>query len=168
MMPADLRVTDMSDLKDLEPLSKRLNAASNELTRTIQVIQDRLNALGIGLEVWLDELSLSESEFGGVDDEDGEPTGATEYSAEELGYGRLGDGWALLVRTRRFIGYLEHGQFRAQESYVISSRPLLKASREVRVAAVDQIPGLIDKLQKEAESVIARVEEAKKIAESLK
>ena len=49
----------MGDLKDLEPLAKRLNAASDELNQALQTIQDRLNAMGVGVEVWIEESSLS-------------------------------------------------------------------------------------------------------------
>src|SRR5262245_45719852 len=102
MMPAEARVIDMSDLKDLEPLSKRLNAATNELNQTLQTIQERLNALGIGLEVWV-STHLAESDWRDILDRDTEPTGAREYVSQELGYGRLGDGWALVVRSRRHV-----------------------------------------------------------------
>src|SRR5688572_19821922 len=91
-MAADARVIDMSDLKDLEPLSKRLNAASNELTKALQTIQDHLNKLGIGLEVW--NGVLDESEYRDILNDDDEPTGAREFFTSELGYGRLGEGWA--------------------------------------------------------------------------
>ena len=47
-------------------------------------------------------------------------------------------------------------------------KPLLKASRELRVQAVDRMPAVIDALRNEAMRVINSVEEAKKIADSLK
>jgi hypothetical protein len=165
-MATDARVIDMSDLKDLEPLSKRLNAASDQLTHTLQTIQDRLNALGIGLEVWVDT-PLDKSERRDVLDNDDEPTGAREYDTQDLGYGRCGDGWALIVRRRRHV---QEQPGAAYERCVDSPypHPLLKASRELRVAAVPLLPELIETIEREAKIVIERVEQAKKIAASLK
>ena len=169
-MAADARVMDMSDLKDLEPLSKRLNTASDELSQTLQTIQDRVNALGIGLEVWVTDPPLNESEWRDILDRDTEPTGAREFSTAELGYSRSGEGWALLVRYRRHVeGPNEYGT-PTLETYDDNMPviPLLRAAREIRVAAVKVIPTLIEALEAQARSVIERVEQAKKIADSLK
>jgi hypothetical protein len=169
-MAADARVIDMSDLKDLEPLSKRLNAASNELNQTLQTIQDRLNALGIGLEVWVSVHPLAESDYRDVLDDNSEPTRFREFVRQELGYGRLGDGWALLVRSRRYVEGPNEFNVKDTEVYEDDTdpRPLLKASRELRVAAVPLLPKLVEAIEREAKVVIERVEQAKKIADSLK
>ncbi len=168
-MAADARVMDMSDLKDLEPLSKRLNAASDELTQALQTVQERLNALGIGVEIWLAE-SVTESAWSDVLDSREEPTGERQYVATELGYGRHGDGWALLVRNRRYVEGTDDRGFATTTAYDDEQREtaLLKASRAVRVAAVPLIPKLLDEIKAEAEHVISTVEQAKKIADSLK
>jgi hypothetical protein len=156
----------MSDLKDLEPLSKRLNAASDELQQALDQIQDRLNRIGIGIEVWVEAPALTTSESREILDRDSEPTGSTEYDVEELGYGRLGDSWALLVRSRRIFSSTDG----TVETFEDDPQPksLLRASRALRVAAVTAIPRLIDQLEQAAEATISRVEQAKKIADSLK
>lgn len=97
---------------------------------------------------------------------DGEPTGSVEYFADELGYGRHGEGWALLTRTRRWIRE-PNGQEEARVDDPVS-KPLLRAARELRVKAVALIPQLIEALHHEASNVIKAVEKAKKIAESMK
>lgn len=171
-MPADALRTkfDMADLSDLEPLAKRLNAASDELNQALQTIQDKLNALGVGVEVWLDK-PINESAWREIRDRDGEPTHAREYDTAELGYGRLGEGWALLVRRRRFVE--EPNQFGVLEQTPYDdgpgeTKPLLRAARAVRIKAVSLIPDLIAMLQREAQEAIESVERAKRIAESLK
>ena len=171
-MPADALRTkfDMADLSDLEPLAKRLNAASDELNQALQTIQDKLNALGVGVEVWLDK-PINESAWREILDRDGEPTQCREYDAEELGYGRIGDGWALLIRRRRFVE--EPNQFGVLELAPYDddpreTKPLLRAARAARIKAVALIPDLIAKLQREALEAIESVERAKRIAESLK
>jgi len=45
---------DMTDVRDLEPLSKRLNAATDELNAALESIQDKINDLALGVEIWLD------------------------------------------------------------------------------------------------------------------
>jgi hypothetical protein len=166
-MATDTRV-DMSDLKDLDPLSKRLNAASDQLTHTLQTIQERLNALAIGLEVWVDD-PLSKHHLREVLDANDEPTGRREYDTHDLGYGRLGDGWALIVRERRHVetptGYNNDWDTESFQDYGVL--PLLKASRELRVAAVPLLPQLIEAIERDASVVLERVEQAKRIADSL-
>jgi hypothetical protein len=171
-MAADARKTgiDMGDLKDLEPLAKRLNAATDSLNEILQTIQDRLNTLAIGVEVWLGK-ALEESDWRDIVDRDQEPIpGCREYTAEELGYGRIGDGWALLVRTRRYVQDPDDHSVAAREVFDdgYGEKPLLHASRKLRLAAVPLIPRLIDEIKAEAERSIAAVEQAKKIADSLK
>jgi Glycine cleavage T-protein C-terminal barrel domain len=149
--------TLMTDINDLEPLSKRLNTASNDLNVSLQIIQERLNALGIGLEVWLKQSSLSETSWEDIG------TGKREYMAEELGYGRLDEGWGLLVRTNRYTEDTDGNT----ESYPSPPKSLLRASRALRVASIPLIPALIDKIKIEAEHTIAIVEQAKTIAKSI-
>jgi len=175
---------DMTDVRDLEPLSKRLNAATDELNAALESIQDKINDLALGVEIWLDgtndELTRS---FGDEWTEvDGEPVrrwnedDAARFfrliEAQELGYGRLSDGWALLVRTVRYreeryaAGWgLPDGFGGSVES---ERKPLLRCSRQLRVHAVDRIPKLIEQLHREASRVIDAVEKAKQIAETLK
>jgi hypothetical protein len=170
-MAADARKTviDMSDLKDLEPLAKRLNSSTDDLNKALQTIQDRLNALGIGVEVWVENHPLHESGYRAVLNERDEPTGEKEYDWDELGYGRHGDGWALLVRQRRFVVSRDEYGREAHDAFDESpDQPLLRASRRLRLAAVPRIPKLIDAIKAAAEDAVAAVETAKKIADSLK
>ena len=84
--------------------------------------------------------------------------------------GRLGDGWALLVRTMNYpqVKTADGWIAEAGEQVEIDRKPLLRSGRQMRVKAVNLIPLLIDRLHDEAEGVINAVEKAKKIAESLK
>ena len=154
---------DMADLDELAPLSKRLQAATTELNQALQTIQDRLNTMGIGVEVWVSE-ALRQSDWRETD------RGRRVHISEELGYGRIGDGWALLVRTRTYVDVPDgHGDWDT-EVYGDDSteKPLLRAARELRIAAVPLIPKLVDALRDESSKIIAAVENAKKIAEGLK
>jgi hypothetical protein len=166
MMAADAELTSMGELSDLEPLSKRLKAAQDQLNKSLQTIQDRLNALAIGVEVWVDD-PIEETDWSEVLDRNNEPSGEREFLITELGYGRRGDAWALLVRTRRIVA--PNGGSEIDWQYLDNSapRPLLNASRNVRAGAVRLIPRLIDALKEQAQAIIGIVEDAKKIADSL-
>jgi len=161
---------DVADLEDLAPLSKRLNAATDEPNQVLESIQSRLNALSLGVEAWLDS-EESDALAIRVDEENGD--GSRTLASVELGYGRYSDGWMLLVREVRYRqSYEPHALMWEYEEgdrpSMVDTKPLLKASRHLRVKAVDRIPKLIDALTVEASNVIAAVEKAKKIAESLK
>jgi len=162
-MAADARVIDMSDLKDLEPLSKRLNAASDELTKALESIQQKLNDLALGVEVWL--IAKGQALEGEVVSES-ETLQTWDY--KELGYGRLGDGWALLVRTARWTTDPRDREAAWEFVSELDRKPLLRTSRHLRVESIDLIPTLIDWLRLEAERIIGAVEQAKKIADSIK
>jgi|SRR4051812_23022424 hypothetical protein len=160
-------VIDMSDLKDLEPLSVRLNAASDELTKALEAIQHKLNALALGVEVFLGSPSqeLRRDVVGVAND-------IRTLRIHELGYGRIGDGWGLIVRsciyTQSFDSSSNEWDFTSPEPENIEGyKPLLKASRDMRVKAVALIPDLIKALRKSADAVIKAVEQAKAIADSL-
>jgi len=165
-MAADAARTsvDMGDIKNLEPLSKRLNAATNELNQALQTIQDKLNAMAVGIEVWLVD-RLEESDWNDITDTYNEPTGERQFFVQELGYGRFGDGWALIVRERRCVEN-SSGESTWYDSGA-PDKPLLKAPRNIRIAAVPLIPKLIDEIERAATSALLRIEQAKKIADSL-
>lgn len=187
-MPAEAVRTgiDMADLNDLNPLAKRLNAATDEFNQVLEAIQERLNALALGVEAWLDqsvhqeltrEVDRTWAEHHGrqvenwPEDFNDEVILRRSVSVRELGYGRFGDGWALLVRTMTYHeakdadGWSVVADEPAEER---ERKPLLRSARQLRVEAVDLIPNLIERLHYEASQVIDAVEKAKKIAESLK
>src|SRR5687768_4572244 len=93
---------DMGDIKNLAPLSKRLNAQTDEFNAAIESIQDKLNALSLGVEAWLDadgqELaSVVANVFAERSNDEDEPiTRRRTLRCWELGYGRSGEGWAIL------------------------------------------------------------------------
>lgn len=84
--------------------AKRINAASDDLTKTLEAIQQKLNELALGVDVWLDH-SSQELERTVVSEADTPRIHAT----QELGYGRHGDGWALLVREMNYEQEREKG-----------------------------------------------------------
>jgi hypothetical protein len=187
MMAADASQTgtDMTDLNDLVPLAKRLNTATDELNQVLETIQERLNALALGVEAWLDDydhelqrqITSVYGELGGNvvtnwDEAVSEHVRQVRsVQGQQLGYGRLGEGWALLVRTVTYVERKDEHRWyvRPDESDTEQERkPLLRSARNIRVRAVSLIPHLVERLRKEATGVIDAVEKARQIADSLK
>jgi len=167
-MAADAIVTDMGKLKDLEPLAAQLNPSSDELTKALEAIQQRLNELALGVEAWLD--NTPDELAHEIDWPDPDNDSRRTWRSHELGYGRHGDGWALLVRTMdypQFISGSGEWEFEADGSYELERKPLLRSARALRVEAVGRIPTLVDALRDKAEQVINAVEQAKKLARTL-
>ena len=144
------------DFGKLEQLSKTLNEDSNELTKILGEINSKLNALNLGVEVWLDN-QLYEDRL--PRDEYGPGMTASGY----LGYGKFGDSWGLLVRQTREKERGDGELSLESENY----RFLLESSREVRLSAVDLIPDLITELESEAEETRTAVSKAKELASML-
>lgn len=186
-MPADARKTgiDMGNLKDLKPLAKQINSATDEFQQTLEFIQQELNSLALGVEAWLGSDALSHcvtsnwmEVHGHVkrvvysdETEDEQVVYHRSVEEQELGYARFGDSWALMVRT---VSWSEEkqgttwGMEDGEEFSELDRKPLLRSARDIRVKAVDLIPKLIDALRDEASKVIEAVTKAKQIAESLK
>ncbi len=160
-MAADARekTAGTSLMQELRPLAKRLSAASNDLNQALLTIQDKLNALGLGVEQWV-PIPVTRSWV-----KEGEDVHDQEWRESQLGYSKVGDGWVLMTRLAHFQGRDPEGN---EFVYTYSeARPLLRADRDSRLQAVKEIPNLVRLLKDRADEVIEAVREAQKIAESL-
>src|SRR5438445_5963520 len=81
---------------DLIPVARRLNTASDDLNAALKRIEERLNELGIGIARYV---TVPETRDVVSDGQDHAPEEWTEY---QVGYDRLGDGWALMTRRAHF------------------------------------------------------------------
>ncbi|SRR6266568_3912151 len=164
--------TPTMELKDLSVLSQHLNTVTDELNTALKDIESRLNALSLGVEAWVVKRPLNEEFHESGRDETGEPVRGR--TAIELGYARLSDGWALVIRSvwygqelvQTSNSHWEWSDTGQQSPY--DSKPLLRASRTLRAAAVDRIPDLVDALHEAGSKMADAVEKARKISESLK
>jgi hypothetical protein len=138
-------------LADLAPLAKRLNAASDEFTKELKAIEADLAKLALGLEVTLAE-PLHESDIMNGENDDDPPV----WVDSHLGYVRHGDGWGLMVRV--FRKHNDDEAFGGVVSVLVRETPLVSASRELRIAAAEQINPLIDRIKTEAANKLAALE----------
>jgi hypothetical protein len=137
-----------SHLKALSELAPQLNQATDRYMDELREIEAELKKLNLGIEVELDKPILEGNRFEEEKDFN-EPTGVFYHSAWLLGYGKYGDReWCLLVR--QYTLYSDDRGW-CQEN----SSSLLGASRELRIAAADYIPLLLEKIGEEVKAKIA-------------
>lgn len=163
-MPAEKKESARPvSLDDLQPLSERLNAVSDELNTSLKEIEARLVGLNVGLEVFVD-LRPEQSWYLSSDeaDEVSEPPGFS-WVQQQLGLARMSAGdWKLVIKRRNFV---ERDKQRAETPS--TTCPLLQAPREDRLAAVTKIPELLAAIQTKASAAIERIERARMLAKEL-
>jgi hypothetical protein len=155
------------NIKDLfaeaEKVAKTLNERSNRIQSAIQEMEQKLQTLNLGLEYWLDEDPLS-NEGSEVDEEDSRDSPTRVQ--RELGYAKIAGSWGLFIRRAR---YEEHNNGYTSPWWELTEsseiQPLQKASRQLRIRALDRFPGLIRALTQEAENAISTIEQATTLAE---
>ena len=144
------------DFSNLEKYSKTINEGSDRVSQSLLEVQDKLDSLNLGVEVWLD---WAPDEY------------VNERPAEEgwseitlLGYGKEVDGkWSLLLRESRIRGTSEADW----KEDVQNTTFLLNASRNLRIKALDLIPKLIRRIESEAKDLVDTVSKAKTSADKL-
>jgi hypothetical protein len=125
-------------LKELARLSQDLNQASDALSKQIAQVEDAINELKLGVSAWVTIRSFTNSSSATVG---GQPYAVTEV--ETIGYGKYKGKWGLLYST-----YCE--EFPEESNYEV---PLRDAPRADRIAAVDKLPDLVRKLEKETKEL---------------
>jgi hypothetical protein len=149
------------NFSNLERLSKKLNGASDEANKALTTINDKLNSLNLGIEVFLGGNRLK-TEVGAECDE---PPGSHEETHWFLGYGKSEEGrWGLIARAANFLVSQEDepDKLVGQTDHLLLSSP-----RDLRIASIEKIPRLIEELEVEAEKITNAVDKAKKLSDKL-
>jgi hypothetical protein len=145
-------------LDQLTATASELNVESNSINSVIGFVEQRIRNANVGLEVWLDQYPYEALVSDTVNEFD--PKAGGEISIEriiQIGFAKLEEGWAIAVREK-----LSH----TNGSETLSgASPLLKSSRDIRLAALERLPGLIRRLQGVAENALAAIRQAKKLIE---
>jgi hypothetical protein len=133
--------------KALTSAAASLNTASQELSKVIDVLDEALKKLHIGLTVW--------SAFRYRDVEQ------PEYDQDEIGYSKVDGTWGITLR--RVWGNLERDEEHESGPWHFNDAP-----RNLRLAGVDAIPNLIEALFNEAvattKQVHAKTEKVRELA----
>lgn len=151
-------MTEVNSLFDsLAKTAERLNEKSDSINETLEAFEKKLNELNLGLEVWLSRNPLE------VTDSEGDSQ-HSKYHKAILGYCKLGGEWKLTVKRLRVEAWVEEENDYQQE-FDPTYRGLLDASRELRIAALDLLPTLLEDLEDKALDSIKYIAKAKKTLE---
>ncbi len=155
----NLAEASMTNLADLTELSKQVNEQSDQVNQVLQDLEKKLVAMNLGVEAWV-RVPLDSNPY--------LLNTVRNRIDKVLGFGRHGDRYALLVRTvtsvRRYHDETGEWVWDCQEA---KQRPLLQASRELRVKALVQTELLLDVIAREAQSVLEAIQKGRKAVDNI-
>jgi len=135
-----------TNFQALSSVASSLNAASDELTKVIGVLDEALKKLNLGLIVWVGfRWRSSEPPY---------------YDLDQIGYSKINGKWGIALR--RIWGDESHDVESEEGPWLFNDAP-----REMRLHSVDKIPALIEELGKEALTTAKRVQEKAREAREL-
>jgi len=146
----------IAPLSELERKAQRLNQASDSLNLILSQVEERLVHANVGVEVWLRKALAST-------DSEGSTHGETTWSSQFLGFAKLNGRWCLAIKPTRFASGFFEGDTNSpyQNEYSDGAPiPLSKASRDLRIAAVEVLPDLINLLAEETDRCVRTIERA--------
>ena len=152
----------MTNLPEFSRLSKTLNEESHGVNQLLQDVERKLVAMNLGVEAWttIEERRYME----GCD----EPS--SRWSADlQMGFGEWNGEGKLLLKTVHYEETVDddNGLPYWELSSEEDARPLLQASRPIRLRAMGKLEQLFHALSVEAKKVLAGSEEGKKAYKDL-
>lgn len=129
-----------ASFQKLSSAATSLNAASDKLSKIVENLNAALRTLNLGLESWV------EFSHGCREGDD------FYWSKDEIGYAKIDGKWGIALRV-------SHGDDRYPEEDKGRTYAFGDAPRELRIRAVDFIPRLIQRLNKDAETTTATIME---------
>jgi hypothetical protein len=145
-------------LSALAPIAAKLNASSDAFTEELKVIEAELSKLNLGVDLTYFDESLAEGDLREERDDQDDRLQSRFYFATFLAYGKRQhpSAWRLLAREYRVDldgnDYVERRVF-------LREKPLVEASRELRIAAATQINALLDEITKQASDKVTKLRE---------
>lgn len=163
----------VDNIAELSDLSRKLNQKSDALSTTIISLNEKLAKLNLGVETWLTSSAIERGDP--YYDYERDPHGDFPLHNETwLGYCRFDElGWALAVKhvALQITNHMDQ-EARALFTYTPSvveaeKKPLLDASREIRLKAMKVVPELLDAVKQKAEELLESIDKAEKAAQAL-
>ena len=125
-----------SSYRQLSLAASHLNLVSDELGKSIAVLDAALRKLNLGISSW-SRLDRWEDAFGN-------------YSSRYLGYAKVNNRWGIALRT--VAGNNNQPEDATVEEWLFNDAP-----RALRIEAVEKLPELFENLIKEADIAIRKV-----------
>ncbi len=150
-------MVNTNTLSQLSQLGKQLNSSSDSVNTAIDALNDELREINLGVRAWV-KIADSGLKWDSVRTQ--------KYCyLTSLGFCRIEDQWQLAINEQR-IDYVPDPDDRFEVNEVTEDdyTPLLRASRELRITAIEHFDELLDKLKTEADRTLAAVERAKELA----
>jgi hypothetical protein len=115
-----------------------LNSVSDQLQQPVAIVEAALKRLNVGIETWI--------AFSRADDEDHD-----HVWLDEIGYGKLGGKWGVAIRQG-------HGDSCGDWEYT-GQWLFAEAPRALRLASIDKLPELLERLAAEAKKTADELNE---------
>ena len=135
----------------LSKVASNLNTASDNLGKIIQLLDQRLKGLNLGIVSWY--------KYVGDEDENGN------YWGRHIGYAKIGTKWGIALSATSGNHHAPPG-YDKDEEWLFNDAP-----RHLRIEAVGYIPEMMEALIKAAEEAAVKMKgktsEAKQIADAL-
>jgi hypothetical protein len=139
----------------LSTVAADLNAVSDELGKSIAVIDNALQRLNLGITTWV-TIQSGEGDQG---------MGDYSYWSRDIGYAKVDGKWGISLRKVDGDHHIPCDP--TTEEWRFNDAP-----RALRLEAIDKIPELLETLSKDAvkttKDVRARLDEAKAVAEAVR
>lgn len=151
----------VSRLSELKQRAERLNSATDATNALIASVEKQVVDTNIGIEVWL-PIALAAS------DETGSPRGETSQVVERLGYAKVSGAWCFATKKIQVTSGFFEGDTSCpytSEHLIAEPEALRKASRDVRLRALELIPTLLERLTERADESLRVIELAHKTLE---
>lgn len=161
----------MAKFEDLAKVSKQINQRSDEANQILKELEQKLVAMNLGVEAWITKYPLTsiESTVEMEDKRDYELYDERHRTDEVLGFGYFGDRQMLLVKESFYSEsphqLTQYGNWRLDRE--TEAKPLLQASRQLRIEALGNIEHLIDAVLVEAKKVIEAIDKGRKTVDNL-
>ena len=146
------------DFDRLTQLVETLNRTTADLQEALSTIETAINALHVGVEVWVVDHPLRRPLSGLESDKQ-----TNTYDIDELGYCAGDDGWELGVRTVRCTETSADEIIRT----VVTRRPLTRCSRQQQLAAADLLPYVVERMAEQVAETIAKIAQVKQTAAAI-
>jgi hypothetical protein len=124
----------------LSSVANELNAASDELGKSVAQIDNALKKLNLGITAWVTVQSWQADE-----------RGDHEFWDESLGYAKINGKWGVCLR--RTEGNLRDPDMAEVEEWLFSDAP-----RVLRLLSIDKIPELLEKLTAQAQLATTKIQ----------
>jgi hypothetical protein len=134
----------------LSAAATELNAASDELGKTICALEAAIKPLNIGLTTWVSIAEYGDPDGGGFE---------TRY----IGYGKIGGKWGIALRI---VTGNHFSSERTEQEWLFNDAP-----RDFRIEAADKLPhlleGLIDTTSAATKAIGEKTVQAQRVVEAV-